>query len=182
MDRPTAGPFGIGTISRLFGDLFHSPGQCMSQVEIRHITHLPPQILALEKEAVGEGFRFVTRLIAEWHSGANRFDAPGECFMAAYLNQQLIGIGGLSVDPYVKTNTARLRRVYVSASSRGHHVGRTLVKALVAHAALRFKNVRLTTDTSAGDAFYLECGFLRIDHDDATHSMCLSPIARTIDV
>ncbi|PYD84326.1 GNAT family N-acetyltransferase, partial [Pseudomonas syringae pv. pisi] len=35
---------------------------------------------------------------------------------------------------------------------------------------------------SAGDAFYLQYGFLRIDHDDATHSMCLSPIARTIDV
>ncbi|MBP1145760.1 hypothetical protein JOE33_002683 [Pseudomonas sp. PvP027] len=44
----------------------------MSPVEIRHITHLPPQILALEKEAIGEGFRFVTRLIAEWHSGATQ--------------------------------------------------------------------------------------------------------------
>ena len=52
----------------------------MSLVEIRHVTHLPPQILALEKEAVGEGFRFVTRLIAEWHSGANRFDAPRRMF------------------------------------------------------------------------------------------------------
>lgn len=171
-------------ISLLFGDLSHSPdpGQRMSQVEIRHITHLPAQILALEKEAIGEGFRFITRLIAEWHSGANRFDAPGECFMAAYLNQQLIGIGGLSVDPYVKTNTARLRRVYVSASSRGCHVGRTLVKALVAHAALRFQSVRLATDTSAGDAFYLKCGFMRIDHDDATHAMCLSSIERPTEV
>lgn len=56
----------------------------MGQVDIRHITHLPAQILVLEKEAIGEGFRFITRLIDEWHSGANRFDAPGECLIAAY--------------------------------------------------------------------------------------------------
>lgn len=148
----------------------------MSQIDIQLVTHLPTQIRALEKEAVREGFRFLTRLIDEWNSGANRFDAPGECLMAAYRNQQLIGIGGLSVDPYTRENIARLRRVYVNASSRGHHVGRTLVKALVAHAALRFQNVCLFTDTAEGDAFYLRCGFMRIDDDHATHVMCLKDI------
>lgn len=146
----------------------------MSQVDIQRITDLPPQIRVLEKEAVGEGFRFLTRLIAEWHSGVNRFNAPGECLMAAYRNQQLIAIGGLSVDPYVQKNMARLRRVYVRASSRRHHVGQVLVRALVAHAALRFQNVCLFTDTADGDAFYLRCGFMRIDHDHATHLICLS--------
>ena len=145
----------------------------MKQVEIHQITHLPPHIQALEKEAVAEGFRFLTRMIAEWHSGANRFDAPGECLMAAYLNQRLIGIGGLSVDPYGDTHTARLRRVYIAASSRGQHVGQTLVKALVEHAALRFQNVCLSTDTLAGDAFYLHCGFIRTAHVHATHIMLL---------
>ena len=145
----------------------------MKQVEIHHITHLPPQILAMEKEAGKEGFRFLTRLISEWHSGANHFDAPGECLIAAYFNQQLIGIGGLSVDPYVETNTARLRRVYVAASSRGQHVGQTLVKVLVAHATLRFQSVRLSTDTPEGDAFYLHCGFMRTEDAHATHIMLL---------
>ncbi|MEX6665261.1 GNAT family N-acetyltransferase [Pseudomonas sp. W2-17] len=148
----------------------------MGQVDIQLTTHLPPQIRVLEKEAVGEGFRFLTRLIAEWHSGINRFNAPGECLMAAYRNQQLIGIGGLAVDPYAEKNMARLRRVYVSASSRRHHVGQTLVKALVAHAALRFQSVCLFTDTAAGDAFYLKCGFMRTDDEHATHVMCLSNI------
>lgn len=148
----------------------------MGEVDIQLITHLPPQIRVLEKEAVEEGFRFLTRLITEWNSGINRFNAPGECLIAAYRNQQLIGIGGLSVDPYAEKNMARLRRVYVSASSRRHHVGQTLVKALVAHAALRFQSVCLFTDTAVGDAFYLKCGFLRIDDDHATHVMCLSNI------
>ncbi|MFO2464327.1 GNAT family N-acetyltransferase [Pseudomonas sp. 15FMM2] len=148
----------------------------MQQVKIQQITDLPPQILALEKEAVGGGFRFLTRLIAEWHSGANRFDAPGECLMAAYVNQQLVAIGGLSIDPYAQTNTARLRRVYVAASSRRQHIGQMLVNALVVQAALRFENVRLSTDTSEGDAFYLRCGFTRTEDAQATHNMLLADI------
>ena len=145
----------------------------MKRYEIQPITHLPRQILALEKEAVGEGFRFLTRLINEWHSGANRFDAPGECLMAAYLNQQLIGIGGLSVDPYAENNVARLRRVYVAPPSRGQHVGQALVKALVERAALRFQVVRLFTETAEGSAFYERCGFKRTDEAQATHIMRL---------
>lgn len=145
----------------------------MQLVELQSITQLPPQILVLEKQAIGEGFRFLTRLIAEWHSADNRFAAPGECLIAAYVNQQLVGIGGLSVDPYTQANVARLRRVYVAASSRRQHVGQTLVKALVEQAALRFQSVRLSTDTAAGDAFYRRCGFTRIEDEHATHSMRL---------
>lgn len=66
----------------------------MKRVEIQRIARLPPQILPLEKEAIEEGFRFLARLIAEWRSEANRFDAPGECLMAAYRDHRLIGIGG----------------------------------------------------------------------------------------
>ncbi|AAZ35981.1 GNAT family N-acetyltransferase [Pseudomonas savastanoi pv. phaseolicola] len=146
----------------------------MQPIEIQQIAHLPSQVLALEEEAVAEGFRFLTRLISEWHSGANRFDAPGECLMAAYSQQQLIGIGGLSVDPYIKTDTARLRRVYVTPTVRRQHVGQALVKALIAQAALRFQCVRLSTDTSEGDAFYLRCGFMQTEDIHATHIMLLT--------
>jgi GNAT superfamily N-acetyltransferase len=148
-------------------------GGWMSQMEIRQIAHLPSQILALEKEAVAEGFRFLTRLISDWHSGANCFDEPGECLMAVYLNQQLVGIGALSVDPYTETDTGRLRRVYVAPTARGQHVGERLVNALLAHAALHFQRVRLYTDTSDGSAFYLRCGFVRIEDVHATHIMPL---------
>lgn len=56
----------------------------MKPFDIRTITHLPAHISTLEEEAVGEGFRFLTRLIRQWESGTIRFDAPGECLMAAY--------------------------------------------------------------------------------------------------
>ena len=45
----------------------------MKLIEIQQITHLPEEVLTLEKEAVAEGFRFLTRLISEWRSGTNRF-------------------------------------------------------------------------------------------------------------
>lgn len=61
----------------------------MSQIDIQLITHLPAQIRVLEKEAVGEGFRFLTRLINEWHSGTNRFNAPGECLLAVTPDRTL---------------------------------------------------------------------------------------------
>lgn len=67
----------------------------MNPMEIQQIQHLPPQIHVLEEVAFTEGFRFLTRLISEWQSGDNRFDAPGECLMAAYLNHELVGVGGL---------------------------------------------------------------------------------------
>lgn len=141
----------------------------MKRIEIQQITHLPEEVFTLEKEAVAEGFRFLTRLISEWESGTNRFNAPGECLMAAYSNQQVIGIGGLSVDPYTQPDTARLRRVYVAPAARNQHVGQALVKALVAQATLHFQTVRLSTDTSGGDAFYLRCGFTRTEDVHATH-------------
>lgn len=60
----------------------------MKPIEIQHITYLPAEVLTLEKEAIAEGFRFLTRLISEWHSGKNSFKAPGEFLMAAYSNQE----------------------------------------------------------------------------------------------
>ncbi|WP_448124067.1 GNAT family N-acetyltransferase [Pseudomonas veronii] len=145
----------------------------MRQLQIQQILHLPPQILALEKEAFAEGFRFLTRLITEWHSGTNRFDVPGECLMAAYQGDSLIGIGGLTVDPYSPTPTGRLRRFYIAASSRGKHVGRNLVANFVERASQRFDVIRLSTDTPEGDAFYLHCGFQRSHEDHTTHIMRL---------
>ena len=148
----------------------------MKPIEIQQITQLPEQVVALEKEAVAEGFRFLTRLISEWHSGTNRFDAPGECLMAAYSDQQLVGVGGLSIGPYGTPDTARLRRVYVAPAARNQHVGRALVKALVGQAALHFQSVRLYTDTSGADAFYLRCGFVRVEGARATHGIELGKI------
>nr|WP_246884030.1 GNAT family N-acetyltransferase [Pseudomonas chlororaphis] len=139
------------------------------ELAIRQISALPPEILMLEVEAVTEGFRFLTRLVADWENGSNRFEQPGECLLGALRSGQLIAIGGLSYDPYAGPGIGRLRRVYVARAARGQSVGKALVQQLLAYAAQRFSVVRLSTDTPEGAAFYLRCGFQPIQDDFATH-------------
>lgn len=141
----------------------------MAKLDVRRITALPLQLRLLEQEAVAQGFRFLTRLIDEWEAGVNRFDEPGECLMAACLDEQLVAVAGLSRDPWLDGDTGRLRRLYVADAARGRNVGRTLVGRLLEHAGQGFKVVRLSTDTSEGAAFYLRCGFLPLDDAHATH-------------
>ncbi|MFJ3468719.1 GNAT family N-acetyltransferase [Pseudomonas sp. NPDC090201] len=54
---------------------------------------------------------------------------------------------------FTQARTGRLRRVYVTPASRRQQVGRKLVSALLAHAALHFETVRLHTDTAQGSDF-----------------------------
>ncbi|MCQ3032660.1 GNAT family N-acetyltransferase [Pseudomonas syringae] len=145
----------------------------MKHVNIQLIAALPSQVMTLEKEATTEGFRFLTRLIEEWRTGTNRFDAQGECLMAAYLGDRLVGIGGLTRDPFTQENIGRLRRVYIAREARGQNIGRALVNSLVEHATQHFRIMRLSTDTSDAAAFYVRCGFQTLDDEHATHAMFL---------
>ncbi|WP_024698282.1 GNAT family N-acetyltransferase [Pseudomonas avellanae] len=148
----------------------------MKQVEVQIITQLPCQVLILEQEAVAEGFRFLTRLIEEWRSGKNRFEAKGECLMVVLLDGALAGIGGLSRDSHAQRDIGRLRRVYVANASRGQGLGKILVNRLVEHAAEQFRAVRLFTDTPGGAKFYLCCGFQPADEEHATHMKLLKRV------
>ncbi len=145
----------------------------MNHVDIQLITALPPQIQALEEQASAEGFRFLTRLIEEWQTGANRFEAQGECLMTAYLGDRLVGIGGLTRDPFAGQDIGRLRRVYIANEARNQNIGRRLVNQLVEYATEHFRMVRLSTDNPDAAAFYLRCGFQQLDDDHATHVQLL---------
>ncbi|MGO4320401.1 GNAT family N-acetyltransferase [Pseudomonas sp. KB_12] len=147
-----------------------------AELTVRQLSELPSGILQLEAESVKEGFRFLTRLISDWKNGSNRFDQPGECFLGVFRHGQLIAVGGLSYDPYAGPSVGRLRRVYVTRTSRGLKVGRFLVEQLLEHAAPRFQAVRLSTDTPEGAAFYLRCGFRPVEDDFATHVISFSDV------
>jgi GNAT superfamily N-acetyltransferase len=138
---------------------------------ITRIAALPPEVETLEASAVSEGFNFMTRLLTEWRSGTNRFDKPGECLFGAFEGGRMVGMGGLTIDPYVPAgDVGRLRRLYVAPSVRRRGIGAALVNALLQHASGRFRLVRLTADTQAGADFYLRCGFAQVDDDSATHA------------
>ncbi|WP_339543251.1 GNAT family N-acetyltransferase [Pseudomonas sp. JAI120] len=142
-------------------------------LSIRRLDELPDEIHTLEAQAIAEGFRFLTRLITEWEAGANRFEQPGEYLLGVFCQKQLIAVGGVSRDPYAGSTVGRLRRVYVTPEMRGRNVGKALVQALLDCAAVKFQDVRLSTDTPEAAAFYLRCGFHQISDDTATHALSL---------
>lgn len=142
-------------------------------LSIQPVTRLPDATADLEREASGEGFNFIGRLIAEWATGSNRFDKPGECLLTATQNGVLVAIGGLNIDPYrPDEGIGRLRRLYVAKAFRRQGVGEAMVCALLRDASRHFRLVRLTTDTESAAAFYSRLGFVPTGDggdDTATH-------------
>jgi GNAT superfamily N-acetyltransferase len=121
----------------------------------------------LADAARAEGFRMVDRLIVEWATGANRFDRPGEALFAAYVDHQLVGVGGLTrqID-----EVGRVRRLYILPSARRAGVGRALMKTIVEAAKSHFKTLVLRTDNPDAAKFYESLGFLP-EPPDATGSI-----------
>ena len=137
---------------------------------ITQLEALPPELVDLEREASAQGFNFLGRLINEWRTGSNRFDKPGEHLLVAVDAGNIVGIGGLNVDPYRPIgDIARLRRLYVANDFRRQGVGEALVCALLKEAPRTFRVVRLSTDTEAAAAFYARLGFSASEDETATH-------------
>ena len=126
----------------------------------------------LISEARLEGHHFVDRMVRNWANGINRFERPGEAHLAAFQGDQVVGIGGLNVDPY-QTDRAvgRLRHVYVCPDYRRLGIARELVERVIAVGAEHFARIRLRTDNPAAASLYEALGFLPIDEDNATHAL-----------
>jgi GNAT superfamily N-acetyltransferase len=141
-----------------------------------HRVELPaPGIEELRAEAFTEGFDFIERLIKEWSSGENRFDAPGE-ILCGYLDQgRVVAVGGLNRDPFVALpDIGRIRRVYARPGWRHQGVGRSLVTVLIEHARQNFRCVRLRADNPNAARLYESIGFLPCSNANATHTLTLT--------
>ncbi|WP_426957215.1 GNAT family N-acetyltransferase [Muricoccus radiodurans] len=147
----------------------------MSVAVLRTIA-LPSGLPALRDRAEAEGFRMLRVLEEDWVDGSVRFNGAGEALFTLVEGATLLGIGGVTQDPYADAGTARVRRLYVDASRRRKGLGRMLVDAIVEHAAANgFRLIRVRAPDPAG-AFYERCGFLRdISTGSATHSRPLTP-------
>jgi GNAT superfamily N-acetyltransferase len=135
-----------------------------------------PGMASLRIEAVSEGFHFVDRLVRDWVSGSNRFNQPGERFLGAFSQDNLVGVCGLNRDPYVAEGTVgRLRHLYVRRLARRQGVASALVQRLLDDAGNVFHLVRLRTDTPEAAALYLRHGFMPVQDETASHQRELHP-------
>ena len=131
-----------------------------------------PDINSLIEVADDEDHFFVRRTLSEWSDAANRFDKPAEAFFLAYAGDEIIGMGGVNLDPYVSDpRVARLRHVYVHPQHRGHGIGEQIVARCLDHARPHFDLVRLRTPGPDADRFYERIGFQKADSETATHQL-----------
>ena len=131
-----------------------------------------PDINSLIEVADAEGHSFVCRTLSEWADATNRFDKPAETFLLAYDRDDLVGMGGVNLDPYVSDpQVARLRHVYVHPEHRGRGIGEQIVARCLQHAGPLFNLMRLRTPGPDADRFYERLGFQKVDSDSATHRL-----------
>jgi GNAT superfamily N-acetyltransferase len=127
-------------------------------------------IAELQEEARAEGYNFIDTLVREWASGANRFDAPGECLLGRFDQDRVVAVGGLNVDPFAgDAKIGRIRRVYVRRRWRRRGIGHELVSALIEHAKQSFRCLRLRAENPEAARLYERLGFEPILVPDATH-------------
>jgi len=138
-------------------------------IEIRHLTELPPGIEVLRSEAAAEGIRNMGTLVADWRSGAERYDGRGEALFGAFDGARLVGVGCVKAE--TAASAMRMRRLYVLRDARRHGVGRKLAQAMIARS---FESAgRLTCNAvppGAGE-FWDAMGFARVAADGWTHEM-----------
>lgn len=126
----------------------------------------------LVEESIVEGFQMVERTILDWKSGANRFSGIGESFWGLLWKGELIGIGGLNIDPYVdNVCTGRIRHLYIRKQFRRQGFAKLLMSEIVKEARQYFTKLRLYTDNSEAALFYQFLGFRPINDLKVSHQL-----------
>lgn len=146
-------------------------------IEIEQILNIHKgELEPLKVASLGEGFQFIERMLGEWDSGVNRFQGENESLWGAFLGEEMIGICGLSRDPYAKDeNAGRLRHLYVLPVRRREGAGRALVNVVIAKASEAYSCLYLRTDNSSAAAFYERLGFARVTNSNfATHRIAFA--------
>lgn len=135
----------------------------MSQklIEITELSQI--DLTEMIAESKRFGFNMIARLKDEWERGVNRFDQQGEFLLASIKNEQVIGIGGITNDPYHPLRKyGRIRRMYVMQKYRRHGIGSEILKAVISRGKPYYDliTLRAPADQSA-DHFYEQIGFMK---------------------
>lgn len=129
------------------------------EIVIEPVTPDAAGFSALKAESEAEKFHMLYRLEERWRSGDNRFNAPGEKLLGAFVNNRLIGVCGINCDPFSQHPRAgRIRHLYVSENYRRSGAGRRLLAALMKDADRWFDFINTHAPETA-HGFYQRIGF-----------------------
>lgn len=144
-------------------------------VEIREAAYADDLFAPLIAEGQATNGTFLLRLRDDWISGVRRFEEEGEILLGAFAGDQLVGVAGISHDPYAPASgLGRVRHVYVLAAWRGRGIGRMLMERLIAHARGRFTMLPLSArDRLAAIPLYESLGFVPREAEKETHRLLL---------
>jgi GNAT superfamily N-acetyltransferase len=132
---------------------------------------LPAGFEQMRAEARAENHTMLDTLATEWESGRTRFDRPGETLYAAYVDDALAGVGGLTLEPTIP-GALRVRRFYVYRRFRGAGIGRALALILLkAHAG----RMVIANAAAGSEPFWEALGFIPDRRDGHTHMLPSTP-------
>jgi GNAT superfamily N-acetyltransferase len=139
-----------------------------------------PLVESLIDESRREGFQLVQRTVDEWNNGVNRFSRTGEGLWGLVSGAELIGIGGLNIDPYVKdAGIGRVRHLYIRQAYRRRGCASQLMKAIIGHARPHFRLLRLLTANPAAAALYERLGFEHLPGYKVSHVLTFDKSVRS---
>ena len=137
----------------------------MVKPKIRYVNNLLAEdISKLREESIKEGFNIINRLINDYKSGKNKFNQKGEALIVCEIDDKIVGICGLNIDP-INTKRARIRRLYVLPQFRNKKIGKKLVVELINYSINYFKTVSVNIGELNISKFYENLGFKVYDKE-----------------
>ena len=99
----------------------------------------------------------------------------GEGLWGLVSSTELIGIGGLNIDPYLQdADAGRVRHLYIRQAYRRKGCATLLMNTIIKRAQLHFRILRLFTSNPAAAAFYEQLGFEHLPGHKVSHVLILS--------
>ena len=136
-------------------------------IKIKRAETLPQDMIQLATLAEKDGYPHIHRLIEEYQSGKNTYQAAGECLLLAYDHDQLIACGCLNQQwnvNEVETRIGRVRRFFVHPKYRQHGVGKLLLAELEQCARPHYSALCLFTTTKGAVSFYQKQNYVFVEN------------------
>jgi len=122
----------------------------------------------------------VSRMLADFKAGTNRFDLPSEVLLAHVRDGAVLAVCGLNREQEITFGKGgRIRRLYVLPAHRGEGLARSLVEAIASFACHYHEVLTVNAGPSPAHAFYEHIGFEPVSHPSITHIKKLATSGRS---